>query len=144
MNPYNILNVSKNASEAEIKKAYRKLAAKHHPDKGGDENLFKQINEAYSTIGSSEKKQEYEASQNFGGFGDVFGNFGSIFEGFFGSNRIRRTQPHEQTDNEIMFDLKISLAQIKEGISQNIIFSRNKKCYKCSGIGGKNKETCNY
>ena len=143
MNPYDILNIPEKASEAEIKKAYRKLAAKHHPDKGGDEAKFKQINEAYSMIENPQRRQEYEAAQNFGGFGEVFGNFGSIFEGFFGgSNHARRQQSQEQTDEQITFDLKISLDQIKKGITQRVIFSRNRKCQKCEGHGGEKKQTC--
>jgi len=142
MNPYNILNVSEKASEAEIKKAYRKLAAKHHPDKGGDEAKFKQINEAYSMIGNSQKRQEYENAQNFGGFGEAFGDLGSIFEGFFGSNQSRRQRPQEQTDDQLMFDIRISLAQIKSGARQEILFSRNRKCQKCEGVGGDKKRVC--
>ena len=118
------------------------MAARHHPDKGGDEEQFKKINEAYSIIGTHEKRQEYEASQNFGGFGDIFEGFGDIFEGFFGNHSQRRRQPKEQTDDEIIFDLKISLSQIKEGVHQNVVFSRNKRCNKCEGIGGKNKRMC--
>ena len=141
MDPYKILNVSRGASDSEIKKAYRKLAAKHHPDKSGDETYFKQINEAYSVIGTQKKRQEYEASQSFGSFG----GFGDMFESFFGSRdgRFRaKSQLREQSDDEIIFDLKISLSQIKKGISQNIVFYRNKKCNPCGGVGGKNKKTC--
>jgi DnaJ-class molecular chaperone len=142
MDPYNILNIPKNASQTEIKKAYRKLASKYHPDKGGDEQKFKQISEAYSTIDTPQKRQEYETSQQFGGFGSAFGNFGDIFEGFFGSSARGSTQQQEQLDEEIIFDLRISLAQIKTGLSQDVVFDRNKKCKKCSGMGGENKQAC--
>ena len=142
MDPYKILNVPKDASDSEIKKAYRKLAAKHHPDKSGDDAIFKQVNEAYSAIGTQEKRQQHETSQNFKGFGGL-GDLKDIFESFFGSRSRPRRQPREQTDDEIIFDLKISLSQIKEGFSQNIVFKRNKKCKICDGKGGKNKKTCN-
>jgi|18_taG_2_1085343.scaffolds.fasta_scaffold22962_2 DnaJ-class molecular chaperone len=142
MDPYKILNVSRDASDSEIKKAYRKLAAKHHPDKGGDEATFKKINEAYSTIGSKDSRQQHEASHI--DIGDMFGGFGDIFEDFFGSrSHSRRRQQREQTDDDILFDFKISLSQIKQGISETISFNRTKKCSKCAGVGGKNKSTCN-
>ena len=142
MDPYQTLNVPRGASDAEIKKAFRNLAAQHHPDKGGDEEQFKKINEAYSVIGTHEKRQEYEASQNSGGFGDVFGGFGDIFEGFFGNHSHTKRKSTEQTDDEIVFDLKVSLAQIKKGVSQDVVFERDKKCNKCKGAGGKNKRMC--
>ena len=143
MNPYETLGVAKTATDAEIKKSYRKLAAKHHPDKGGDENKFKEINEAYSTIETAQKRQEYENSLRHSGFGDVFGGFEDLFENFFNSPTPRRhPPPRDQSDEEIVFDFKISLAQIKAGLSQNIVFNRNKKCKPCNGIGGKSKSTC--
>lgn len=70
-NYYTILEVEKSASEKEIKTAFRKLAHKHHPDKGGDEKKFKEINEAYQTLSSKEKRAQYDrfgqSSSNFGG-----------------------------------------------------------------------------
>jgi len=152
MDPYNILNVSREASDAEIKKAFRKLAAKYHPDKGGDEEKFKQINEAYSTIGTAQKRQEHKASQHFGGHSNSNHNdpfrdfgFGDIFSNLFGgrSQPQPRQQPKEQTDEEVIFNLKISLAHVKKGATQEIAFSRNKKCFTCHGTGGENKRTCN-
>ena len=89
MDPYKILNVESSANDETIKKAYRKLAAKHHPDKGGNEEKFKKINEAYSLISTKEKRQEhsYRHSASHNPFGDIFGGFGDIFEGFFGCAR---------------------------------------------------------
>ena len=60
---YDILNIQKDASQNDIKKAYHKLAIRHHPDKGGDSNKFKEISEAYETLSNPEKKQQYD---NFG------------------------------------------------------------------------------
>jgi len=88
---YSILGVPKNASPEDIKKAYRKLAMQYHPDRGGDEKKFKEINEAYDTLGDTSKKASYDNPQvqgnhfNFnGGFGgnpfeDLFGQFGNAF-----------------------------------------------------------------
>lgn len=103
-NYYDILGVSKDASQEEIKKAYRKLAHQHHPDRGGDEKEFKKVNEAYQTLSNTEKRRQYDTfgsagPQGFGqgGFngaqwsgsfedlGDLFGGgLGDIFEQFFG------------------------------------------------------------
>lgn len=110
-NYYDILAVSKNATQDEIKKAYRRAAMKHHPDRGGDQSKFKEINEAYQILSNPQKRAQYDqfgtAGNNFGGgpsgggqgfggfregtyssfdFDDLFGNggFGDIFENFFG------------------------------------------------------------
>ena len=64
---YNILGVSENSSEVDIKKAYRKLSLEHHPDKGGNEEKFKEINEAYSTLGDNDKKRDYDIQRRGGG-----------------------------------------------------------------------------
>lgn len=98
---YAILGIAKTASPDEIKKAYRKLAMKHHPDRGGDEHKFKEINEAYDTLSDPEKRREYDNPQMrvningnpFGGAGNHF-DFDQIFE-MFGA-RMGRQQHHQQ------------------------------------------------
>lgn len=74
MDPYNVLGVGKNASQDEIRKAYRSLAMKHHPDRGGNEETFKQVNEAYTTIGDAKKRAQYDAgfSYNSTNWDDIF------------------------------------------------------------------------
>ena len=98
---YDILGVSRDASADDIKKAYRKMAHKYHPDKqGGDEEKFKEINEAYQVLGNEQKRSQYDqfgsagpgAGAGFGGFGSQgfnvnFDGFGDIFETFFGGSR---------------------------------------------------------
>lgn len=124
---YEILGVSKNSSEEEIKKAYRVLAMKYHPDRGGDSEKFKEVNEAYQVLGNPEKKKRYDqfGSADFGGagfggqngsyggaynvnFDDFFsgsggfgfGNVSDIFEDFFGS-----------AFSQVQVELPISVAQ---------------------------------
>ena len=88
---YSILGVSEDASADEIKKAFRKHAVKHHPDRGGDEKKFKEANEAYDTLKNPNKKQEYDTMRRFGsnmggqgsGFKFSSGNFNEFFGGDF-------------------------------------------------------------
>ncbi len=87
---YKILGVEKTASDVEIKKAFRVLAHKHHPDKGGDEAKFKEINEAYQTLSNTEKRAQYDrfgqSSAGFGNMGFGQGGFGSANQGGFNVN----------------------------------------------------------
>ena len=81
MDPYTVLGVGQSASDQDIKQAFRKLAVQYHPDRGGDENKFKEINEAYDKIKTQEKRQQYETSKRFGGDGFNFQfNQGDPFE----------------------------------------------------------------
>ena len=67
-NPFQTLGVQENASDVDIKKAYKKLAMQHHPDRGGDNKKFQEISEAYDTIKTAEKRQQYQQAKQFGGF----------------------------------------------------------------------------
>ena len=89
-NHYDTLGVSETASDKDIKSAFRKLAGQHHPDKGGDEALFKEVNEAYDTLKNTEKRQEYDAVRKYGGgrgenfnvnLNDMFNE--DVFQDFF-------------------------------------------------------------
>jgi len=86
--PYQTLGVEPGASADEIKKAYRKLAAKHHPDRGGDEDAFKRVSAAYEVLGDPKKRAQYEAYRSnpagAAGFGDVGFDLGDLFSQFFG------------------------------------------------------------
>lgn len=124
-NPYEILGVSRNASAEEIKKAYRKLAHKYHPDKkGGDEVKFKEINEAYQILSNPHKRQQYDqfgrtfegmGGQGFnGGFefrGDIWdllnnlGSGGGIFEEFFGGGFGRQRNTNSYADVSVDLDV---------------------------------------
>ena len=106
MDPYQTLGVDQSASDQQIKAAFRKLAVQYHPDRGGNEDKFKEINEAYDKIKTQEKRQQYEASKRFGGDGFNF-NFSQgdpfdmqdMFTQFFGegfANSRRPRRPHNK------------------------------------------------
>jgi len=123
MDPYTVLGVEQSASDQDIKSAFRKLAVKYHPDRGGDENKFKEINEAYDKIKTAEKRQQFEAAKQFGGDGFNF-NFAQgdpfdmqdMFAQFFGDGfrQQRRYQRRPQNRN-IQVSLEITLEDSYHG-----------------------------
>lgn len=152
---YEILGVSKDASDEEIKKAFRKLALKYHPDKNpGDkaaEEKFKDINEAYQVLSDKEKRANYDqfgtaepGAQGFGGFsgfgggGFDMGGFGDIFGDIFGDmfgTRRQRTGPQRGADLEYTLDLTFEEAAF--GVKKDIEIFRNETCDTCKGTGAK-------
>lgn len=153
---YEVLGVSKNATTDEIKKAYRKLALKYHPDANpGDETAeakFKEINEAYVVLSDPEKRAGYDHfghaadtnGQGFsGGFGD-FGGFGDIFDIFFGGGGTRkRTGPERGSD--IRTDMEIGLKDAAFGLEREIKVPRVETCGTCGGsraAAGSKPQTC--
>lgn len=130
MDYYEILGVSKSASQEEIKKSFRRLAMKHHPDKGGDENQFKTIQKAYETLGDPEKRKQYDnpdpwqnarvyTGDNF----DPFSNspFADMFNDVFGN--VHRHSSQVQRNPDAVIDVKITLNQAYSGT--DLILSTN-------------------
>jgi len=160
MNPYKVLGIKQDATQDEIKKAFRKLALKYHPDKGGDEEKFKQVNQAYSMISDEAKRSQHDASRDGGVFGSAFdfafggangAPFGNIFEDLFGvggfSNPNQRSQrrqrPQPARDDEIVFNIEISLADLKAGrVLKKARFEKNVACQECGGEGSEDKREC--
>ncbi len=167
---YKILGIEKGASSEEIKKSFRKMAHKHHPDKqGGDEEKFKEINEAYQVLGDEKKRQQYDqygadfASQG-GGFGggmnwEDFMNatrgqgggsgfsgsdMGDIFGDMFGFGGSRRGHQQQQ-GRDIQVDVELSFHDAAFGITKEIRLNKNNPCDVCDGSGaepGSKMNTC--
>jgi molecular chaperone DnaJ len=150
---YGVLGVSRDADEAELKKAYRNLARTFHPDKNqGDkkaEERFKEISEAYGVLSDPEKRAQYDRFGTVagpGGFGDVgFGTiFEDLFEGFFGGGeRGRRTRARRGDD--LRYDLEITLLEAAEGLESKVQIPRSEMCEECRGSGqepGTQPEVC--
>jgi curved DNA-binding protein len=128
MNYYSILGVSKEATSDEIKKAYRSLAMKYHPDQGGDEEKFKQLNEAYSVLGDPQKRSTYDQppNRNFQGFSN--NNFYSmsdvddvIFD-FFKQHSAFKKRPEQTKNSDLMLKCRISLKDSYIGKTANVSY----------------------
>jgi molecular chaperone DnaJ len=152
---YEVLGVCRDASEAEIKKAYRRLALEHHPDRNpGDhssEERFKEASEAYEVLSDSQRRQIYDAyghsgleGTGFHGFADVndiFASMGDIFEEFFGGlgglgfgrgrSRVRRARAGDDLRHEI----RVSFNDSASGVEREIEIKRHVRCEACSGSG---------
>mgnify|MGYP003150202702 FL=1 len=120
MDYYELLGVSPSATPSEIKKAFRKLAMKHHPDKGGDEQKFKEIQQAYETLSDSDKRNEYDNPNPFRNFqgGDPFAGRGNPFEDIFGNIFGQRQQRAQNFNAET--SVYVTLEEVYFGTSRQI------------------------
>jgi len=153
---YEVLGVDRQAGSEDIKKAYRKLAKKYHPDvnqkKEEAAEKFKEASEAYSVLSDSQKRQQYDnfghaAFENgggFGGFDDFMGGFGDIFESFFGGGRSsRRSGPVHGAD--LRMELKITFEEAAFGVKKEVRLNKEQTCDACAGSGtreGSEPKTC--
>ncbi len=155
---YEVLGVSKDAGEEEIKKAFRKKALEYHPDKNKSadaEEKFKEINEAYQILNDTEKRSRYDQfghaglgaqagfTKDFEGV-DVFGGFGDIFESFFG-DFASQTRNAPRRGQDIQEHAMISFNDAYLGVEHEITALRNEKCHLCKGSGsavGTKPERC--
>lgn len=153
---YSILGVEKNASKDEIKKAFRGLAHKYHPDKkDGDEKRFKEIGEAYSVLGDDKKRAEYDAygrtfsgsgggqphgGFDFSGFGGGFGggqhmefDLGDIFGDIFGGGRGQQ----QKRGRDISIDIELTFKESVFGVERRVLLMKSGTCETCKGSGAK-------
>ncbi len=137
---YAILGVSKNASADEIKKSYKKLAIKHHPDKGGDVTKFQELQEAYDNLSDPDKKAKYDnpyhaLNEEFG-----FGN-DSMYEEFmkgFGFSESKKAPKGQDVNMQI----SITLEEVYAGVQKTVTFAKHCNCKLCNGSGAKEKSNC--
>ena len=152
---YEILGVEKNASDADIKKAYRKLAKQYHPDMNPDDKAaeakFKEVNEAYEVLSDTQKRGQYDRFGHAGvdpngfaggqGFGDFdFGGIGDIFESFFGGGgfgRSTKTRNGPQKGADLKYSMEIAFEEAVFGVEKDISISRLEACATCGGTGAK-------
>lgn len=156
---YETLNVHRNAGDDEIKKAYRKLAMKYHPDRNpGDkeaEDRFKEASEAYEVLRDREKRQIYDqfgheglrgtGFSGFSGFNDIFSSFGDIFEDFFGFGTGRAGRDRPRKGNDLRYDMELTLEEAFSGKEEEIHFQKWEACKICNGSGitpGSSPEVC--
>ncbi len=161
MNYYEVLGVQKTASQDEIKKAFHKLAHKYHPDKGGDEKKFKEINEAYQVLSDKQKREQYDqygrvfengqpgGDQGFNwawgnrpggpsGSEEIefdFGDVGDIFAEFFGGARPGRGRKDFKKGKDIQVDIEINLEKTLKEFVEKIILAKQVVCHRCQGTG---------
>lgn len=160
---YEVLGIQKGASDDEIKKAYRKMAKKYHPDvnkEAGAEEKFKEVNEAYEVLSDAQKKATYDqfghagmdgaqfggaggfGGQGFGGFEDIFGSF---FGGGFGGGGARRQQTGPRKGNDRFMQMRIDFMDAIFGKSEQITLEVDEQCSHCHGTGAESSsdvETC--
>lgn len=163
---YEVLGVSKTASEDEIKKAYRKIAIKYHPDRNPDnkeaEEKFKEAAEAYDVLHDPQKRQQYDqfgfdgpmGGGGFGGFGggsfsmdDIFSMFGDVFggRGGFGGFGGGQHRPTQHRGSDLRLKVRLSLQEISTGVTKKFKVKRDVQCSHCNGTGaeaGSGSETC--
>ncbi len=161
MDYYKVLGVDRGASEEDIKKAFRRLAHKYHPDKGGDEKKFKEINEAYQILSDKQKRAQYDRfgqvfsgggpagagfgpfdfGQGKGPFGEVrfdfggdMGDLGDVFDAFFEGMGVRQRRTY-RTGADMEVSIDISLEEAFRGTQKNISYQTFVNCSACKGLG---------
>ena len=145
---YTVLGLDRNASDADVKKAFRRLAQQWHPDvntEPGAQERFKQINEAYQVLSDPQRRQTYDMFGRAGLGGDGgpgfdpngFGSFSDIFDAFFGGAAAGGRRAHPTSGSDLRYDLRISFEEAVRGTEKEIEFPVLGPCDTCSGSGAK-------
>jgi molecular chaperone DnaJ len=141
-NLYDTLGVPKNASPAEVKKAYRKLAREHHPDQGGDEARFKEIQGAYDVLSDPEKRKQYDQFGSANGRGGPqfqefdLGDLGDLFGGLFGGGGFGRSaRPQPERGADLQAEVHVSFEDSLRGVQVPVRAEVETACHTCGGTG---------
>lgn len=151
---YDRLGVSKDASQEEIKKAYRKMSKKYHPDinkEPGAEEKYKEVQEAYDTLGDEQKRAAYDqygpagangfngGAGGFGGFDGAggFGGFEDIFSSFFGGGAAQRNPNAPRQGDDLQYRVQLKFEEAIFGTEKEVTYNREATCHTCSGSGAK-------
>ncbi len=157
---YDVLGTTRDATEEEIKKSYRKMAMRYHPDRNpGDkeaEEKFKQAAEAYEVLSDRKKREIYDryghdglsntGFQGFSGFDDIFSSFGDIFEDIFGFS-TSRSRTAGRAGADLRYDLTLPFLEAVFGTAKDLNISKSAQCFECHGSGadpGSDVKTCSY
>ena len=159
---YQVLEVPNDASEEDIRKAFRRKALEYHPDRNKAEDAadrFKEVNEAYQVLTDPQRRQRYDrfghaaggpgagaqAGGGFEGFGDVFGGFGDIFDAFFGGGGVGGGRPQARPGPDLSAKLTVSFEEAAFGTPKNVDVNRTERCGRCEGSAsepGHSPTTC--
>ncbi|MFL5769361.1 MAG: DnaJ domain-containing protein, partial [Chloroflexota bacterium] len=141
---YSVLGVGRDAPDAEIKRAFRRLAQQWHPDVNQEpeaDQRFKEINEAYQVLSDPQRRQAYDMFGTTGDNGDPgfaaggFGSFGDIFDAFFGGAQAGTRRGHPLAGADLRYDLRITLEEAVKGVEKEIEFTALDRCETCGGSG---------
>jgi molecular chaperone DnaJ len=141
---YEVLGVEHSATQDQIKRAFRRLARKHHPDVSPEdpqaEARFREVAEAYEVLGDADKRAQYDMYGQVGPGGpmagdlwDELGGMGSIFDAFFGMRTPQRRRAQPGAD--LRYDLEIDLAEVATGVERRVVLERIRRCPTCDGTG---------
>ncbi len=140
---YEVLGLDRNATDDDVKKAFRKLAFQYHPDRNNDENAtekFKEINEAYEVLSSPDKRATYDRYGHTGpegGMAEGFGGFGDIFDAFFGGMGATAARQGPRQGNDLQQSITLTLEEAAFGADKEINLGRVENCSVCRGTGSK-------
>jgi molecular chaperone DnaJ len=143
---YEVLGVGRGATQDDIKKAFRRLARRHHPDVNPEdpeaEDRFKEVAEAYEVLGDADRRQHYDlygeagpGAAVAGDFWEEFGGFGGLFDAFLGGGRQTAARARARRGSDLRYDLEITLEEVLTGIDRTIRAERVQTCSDCDGTG---------